>query len=119
MVDRRSSDVLAVHAGTVVLAMGGIGQLYSDSTYPTDVASDAYALALEAGATLIDMEFVQFEPVVTCRRLPRHGNADSHVGRWSAASQCQGRTLHVSLQEAQGGEEDRKSANVAVHPAGD
>ena len=65
MVDRRSSDVLAVHAGTVVLAMGGIGQLYSDSTYPTDVASDAYALALEAGATLIDMEFVQFEPVVT------------------------------------------------------
>ena len=65
MVDRRSGDVLAVHAGAVVLAMGGIGQLYSDSTYPTDVASDAYALALEAGATLIDMEFVQFEPVVT------------------------------------------------------
>jgi len=65
MIDRRSGDVLAVHAGAVVLAMGGIGQLYEDSTYPTDVASDACALALEAGATLIDMEFVQFEPVVT------------------------------------------------------
>lgn len=65
MVDRRSGNVLTVHAGSVVLAMGGIGQLYSDSTYPTDVASDAYVLALEAGATLIDMEFVQFEPVVT------------------------------------------------------
>ena len=64
MADRRSGTILAVHAGAVVLAMGGIGQIYSDSTYPTDVASDAYALALEAGATLIDMEFVQFEPVV-------------------------------------------------------
>ncbi len=64
LADRRSGTIMAVHAGAVVLAMGGIGQIYSDSTYPTDVASDAYALALEAGATLIDMEFVQFEPVV-------------------------------------------------------
>ncbi len=64
MADRRSGELLAVHAGSVVLAMGGIGQIYADSTYPTDVAADAYALALEAGATLIDMEFVQFEPVV-------------------------------------------------------
>jgi succinate dehydrogenase/fumarate reductase flavoprotein subunit len=45
--------------------MGGIGRLYSDSTYPTDIGSDAYGLALKAGARLLDMEFVQFEPVVT------------------------------------------------------
>ncbi|WP_298724662.1 FAD-binding protein [uncultured Ferrovibrio sp.] len=64
LADRRTGQLLAVHAGSVLLAMGGIGQLYHDSTYPADVAADAYALALEAGATLIDMEFVQFEPVV-------------------------------------------------------
>jgi succinate dehydrogenase/fumarate reductase flavoprotein subunit len=45
--------------------MGGIGRIYSDSTYPADVGSDSYGLALKHGAQLIDMEFVQFEPVVT------------------------------------------------------
>ena len=48
-----------------MLAMGGIGRLYEDSTYPVDVGADAYALAFDAGARLVDMEFVQFEPTVT------------------------------------------------------
>lgn len=61
----RERRLLAVRARAVVLAMGGIGRIYEDSTYPADVASDAYALAFDAGARLIDMEFVQFEPVVT------------------------------------------------------
>ncbi len=61
----RDSRFLAVRARAVVLALGGIGRIYEDSTYPADVASDAYALAFDAGARLIDMEFVQFEPVVT------------------------------------------------------
>jgi len=64
LIDRRAQKCLVVQARTVVVAMGGIGRLYSDSTYPVDVAADSYALALEAGATLIDMEFVQFEPLV-------------------------------------------------------
>ena len=61
---KHTGEFIAVHANAVVMAMGGIGAIYSDSTYPTDVASDSYALALQAGATLIDMEFVQFEPTV-------------------------------------------------------
>ena len=65
LADYRKGTLLAVHAKTVVLAMGGIGRLYEASTYPADVSSDSYAIALEAGATLIDMEFVQFEPTVT------------------------------------------------------
>src|SRR4051812_8163391 len=63
--DQRAEAFLAVCARAVVLAMGGIGRLYSDSTYPADVGSDSYGLALKHGARLIDMEFVQFEPVVT------------------------------------------------------
>jgi succinate dehydrogenase/fumarate reductase flavoprotein subunit len=63
--DRRSRAFIAVTARATVMAMGGIGRIYSDSTYPSDVGSDAYGLALKAGARLIDMEFVQFEPVVT------------------------------------------------------
>jgi len=65
LADPRTGTVVAVRAAVTILAMGGIGRLYADTTYPADVAADAYALALEAGATLIDMEFVQFEPVVT------------------------------------------------------
>jgi succinate dehydrogenase/fumarate reductase flavoprotein subunit len=62
--DRRS-QFSAISSRAVVLAMGGIGRIYSDSTYPADIGSDAYGLALKHGACLIDMEFVQFEPVVT------------------------------------------------------
>lgn len=70
----QSDQLLALRARAVVLAMGGIGRLYDDSTYPVDVGADSYALAYDAGARLIDMEFVQFEPVVTvfpeaCRGL--------------------------------------------------
>jgi succinate dehydrogenase/fumarate reductase flavoprotein subunit len=65
LAERHAGRLLAVRARSTVIAMGGIGQLYEDSTYPTDVAADAYALAYDAGARLIDMEFVQFEPLVT------------------------------------------------------
>jgi succinate dehydrogenase/fumarate reductase flavoprotein subunit len=64
-VQRRSGELLSVRARAVVLAMGGMGRLYEDSTYPADVGGDAYALAFDAGARLVDMEFVQFEPTVT------------------------------------------------------
>lgn len=65
LVKCRSNQLLAVRARAVVLALGGIGRLYDDSTYPADIAATSYALAYDAGARLIDMEFVQFEPVVT------------------------------------------------------
>ena len=64
LVKINSSRLLAVNAGATVLATGGIGAIYADSTYPADVTSDSYAMAHAAGATLIDMEFVQFEPTV-------------------------------------------------------
>ena len=65
LVKHQSNRLIAVRARAVVLAMGGIGRLYDDSTYPADIGATSYALAYDAGARLIDMEFVQFEPVVT------------------------------------------------------
>ncbi len=64
LVKRNTQELLAIHAGATVLATGGIGAIYADSTYPADVAADSYAFAFDAGATLIDMEFVQFEPTI-------------------------------------------------------
>lgn len=48
----------------VVLATGGIGQLYVSSTNPAAATADGAAAALRAGAALGDLEFVQFHPTV-------------------------------------------------------
>jgi len=53
-----------VLCGAVVLASGGLGQVFSQSTNPSVSTGDGMALALRAGATLRDLEFVQFHPTV-------------------------------------------------------
>ncbi len=49
-------------ASAVVLATGGIGQLYRFTTNPPEATGDGLALAARAGAHLADIEFVQFHP---------------------------------------------------------
>jgi L-aspartate oxidase len=51
-----------VAARSVLVATGGAGQVYSDTTNPAVATGDGIALALEAGADLADMEFYQFHP---------------------------------------------------------
>ena len=52
----------AVHARAVVLATGGMGQVFSSTTNPAVSTGDGVALALRAGAAVSDLEFVQFHP---------------------------------------------------------
>jgi len=51
-----------ISARGVLVASGGAGQVYSDTTNPEVATGDGLALALEAGADLADMEFYQFHP---------------------------------------------------------
>ena len=54
----------AVHCRAVVLASGGLGQVFSQSTNPSVSTGDGMAVALRVGARLRDLEFVQFHPTV-------------------------------------------------------
>ncbi|MFA5393151.1 MAG: L-aspartate oxidase [Candidatus Ratteibacteria bacterium] len=53
-----------VRAASVVLATGGLGRLFQETTNPTISTGDGMAAAYRSGATLRDLEFVQFHPTV-------------------------------------------------------
>jgi len=64
MGEGQRDGVGAVLCRAVVLASGGLGQVFSATTNPSVSTGDGTALALRAGATLRDLEFVQFHPTV-------------------------------------------------------
>src|SRR6476659_465835 len=64
MGEGQRDGVGAVRCRAVVLASGGLGQVFSQTTNPAVSTGDGMALALRAGALLRDLEFVQFHPTV-------------------------------------------------------
>lgn len=64
MGEGQRDGVGAVRCRAVVLASGGIGQVFSQTTNPSVTTGDGMAVALRAGAVLRDLEFVQFHPTV-------------------------------------------------------
>ncbi len=69
--DLATGEVLMHHAAAVVLATGGLGQLYRHTTNPPAATGDGIAMALRAGVLLRDMAFVQFHP--TALYAPANG----------------------------------------------
>jgi succinate dehydrogenase / fumarate reductase flavoprotein subunit len=59
---RESGRFIAWQAPSVVLATGGIGKSYKVTSNSWEYTGDGHSLALQAGATLVNMEFVQFHP---------------------------------------------------------
>ena len=58
----QAGQVREIHASAVLLATGGLGHVYSNTTNPAVATGDGVAMAYRAGAEISDMEFVQFHP---------------------------------------------------------
>ena len=61
-IDETDGSQHELHAGAVLLATGGVGQIYRETTNPEVATGDGMAIAYEAGAILSDLEFMQFHP---------------------------------------------------------
>jgi L-aspartate oxidase len=94
----------AILARAVVLATGGMGQVYSSTTNPSVSTGDGVALAIRAGATVTDVEFVQFHPTsfvsasVTSadpRSVLQYGEAVSGVQRPLISEALRGEGAHL------------------------
>lgn len=58
----KTNELVVFHAKSIILASGGAGRMYKVTTNAASNTGDGYAMALEVGAELVDMEMVQFHP---------------------------------------------------------
>jgi succinate dehydrogenase/fumarate reductase flavoprotein subunit len=61
--DLVGGELMTIQAKAVILTAGGLTKLFQRNSASANMGGDAYALALWAGAELVDMEFVQFFPI--------------------------------------------------------
>jgi len=59
---RETGNFVVFHAPAIILATGGIGKSFKVTSNSWEYSGDGHALALRAGSTLLNMEFIQFHP---------------------------------------------------------
>lgn len=81
-------EYLRFNSSTVILATGGMGQLYPYTTNPPVATGDGVALAYCAGAVVQDLEFIQFHPTALALKLPECNFLISEAVRGEGAKLC-------------------------------
>jgi L-aspartate oxidase len=116
-----------IQADAVLLATGGAGQLFAQTTNPTVATADGLALACRAGAAVADLEFFQFHP--TCLVRPDRGAksddgqdplliSEAVRGEGAILVDAQGRRfLHGYHPDAELAPRDVVSRSIALHLA--
>ncbi|HEY1488416.1 MAG TPA: FAD-dependent oxidoreductase, partial [Micromonosporaceae bacterium] len=83
----------AIRGRAVVLATGGMGQVYASTTNPAVSTGDGVALALRAGAVVTDVEFVQFHP--TALMVPAGPNGERAAQQPLVSEAMRGEGAHL------------------------
>jgi L-aspartate oxidase len=97
---RGSDEQVLLAAPAVVLATGGIGRLYANTTNPDPVTGDGLAMAVRAGARLRDVEFVQFHPTALATgRDPMSLLTEALRGEGAVLLDDRGRRFMVEVHE--------------------
>jgi L-aspartate oxidase len=89
--DEESGAIAEVRTSAVLIATGGLGQVYSETTNPVGACGGGLAIAFRAGAALSDMEFVQFHP--TALHVPK----GARIGLPEALRQKGAHLLNIEL----------------------
>ena len=85
-----SQGWIELTARAVVLATGGVGALWQETTNPAEATGDGLALAARAGAQLADLEFMQFHPTAV---VPRTGQSGGRLALLTEALRGAGARL--------------------------
>ena len=88
---------VAFNAPGVVLATGGVGQIYRHTTNPVGVTGDGLAAAARVGARLADLEFVQFHPTALAGRDPMPLLTEALRGEGAKLVDDQGRRFMLQV----------------------
>ncbi len=62
VLDRDNGEVIRILAGLTILATGGLGQIFRNTSNPRGARGDGLAMAARAGVRIVNMEYVQFHP---------------------------------------------------------
>jgi L-aspartate oxidase len=90
--DEESGATAEVGTSAVLLATGGLGQVYSETTNPAGAAGGGLTIAFRAGALLSDMEFVQFHPTAL------HVQKGARIGLPETLRQKGAHLLNIELE---------------------